>query len=108
MTVEDSNQIDFVAMRPGDPDVLLVIADHLDWSAAEDHARRLQDKIGRYLDFVQSGELWETFPHARGRRVIIRVHAKFPFTDYASKFLDKTAAAVAESGCRLDCVHDSA
>ena len=104
MTVEDFNQVDFVAMNPGAPDVLLVIADHLDWSAAEDHARLLQDKIYRYLDFVESGELWARFPEARGRRVTIQVRAKFPLSEYAARFLASISATVTESGCCLD--HD--
>jgi hypothetical protein len=104
MTVEDFNQVDFVAMNPGAPDVLLVIADHLDWSAAEDHARLLQDKIYRYLDFVESGELWARFPEACGRRVTIQVRAKFPLSDYAARFLASISATVTESGCCLD--HD--
>lgn len=102
MTVEDSDRVDFVAISRDGRDVLLVIADHLDWSAAEEHARLLQSKIYRYLDFVESGELWERFPEVRGRQVTIQVRAKFPATDYASRFLAAISTAARESGCHLD------
>jgi len=67
MTVEQTDSVDFVAMNHGVGDVLLVISDHLDWSDEHAHARLLQGKIYRYLDFVDSGELLEQFPDARCR-----------------------------------------
>lgn len=36
-----------MAMNPGAPDMLLVIADHLDWPATKEHVRLLQIRSSR-------------------------------------------------------------
>jgi hypothetical protein len=44
----------------------LTIFDHLPWDDPK-HLQMLQDKINDYLDFIQSGQLFESRPDARGR-----------------------------------------
>ncbi len=57
MSILDTNKIDLIGTRPSSPVVRLVIADHLDWSDVEEHARLIQAKVNTYLEFVESGQL---------------------------------------------------
>ena len=88
MAVEDTDVVDFVSTHPGGDSVQLTITDHLDWSNGEAHARVLQKKIYRYLDFVESGELYEQYANARAvRTIVICVRAKYPPSAYAKRFI---------------------
>jgi hypothetical protein len=60
VSIVETNKIDFVAARPNSSVVRLVIADHLDWSDFEEHARLIQAKVNTYLEFVESGQLART------------------------------------------------
>lgn len=57
MTIAETNTIDIIATRPDSDVVKLVIADHLEWSDLDTHARLLQEKINTYIEFVESGQL---------------------------------------------------
>jgi hypothetical protein len=56
MTITDANTIDLLATRPGSSEVQLIVSDHLDWADIQDHCRLLQEKLNRYLAFIESGE----------------------------------------------------
>ena len=58
MSILEARIIDFVATRPGNGVVRLVIADHLGWENLEEHSRLLRDKINSYLAFVESGQVF--------------------------------------------------
>lgn len=60
MSIAETNKIDIVATRPDSSVVKLVITDHLGWEDFESHARLLQAKVNRYLEFVESGQLART------------------------------------------------
>ena len=54
-------------------DVILTISDHLDWSDSSSHQLLLQVKMNRYLAFIESGEIEQSYPSAKGRAVVIEV-----------------------------------
>lgn len=80
MSVEDLDRIDFIGTT-ADEKVELSISDHLDWSDEESHSLILQDKIFVYLEFIESGQLIETYPDAEDKEIIISIKLKFPPTE---------------------------
>jgi hypothetical protein len=57
MTIEDARIVDFIGVDPVTGHVVLTITDHLPWDSDE-HVLLLQDKLNRYLAFVESGPRW--------------------------------------------------
>lgn len=98
MAVEESATIDFISVSADETDVELTIADHLDWRDPDGHIATLQEKIYRYLDFVSSGELLQRYPLAQGKRVVIRVVAKFPPSMKGDEFIQFVSGVVRDEG----------
>lgn len=93
MAVDERNIIDFVSTGK-DGTVTLSIADHLAWDDEQEHLYHLQEKLNRYMDFINSGELAEKFPEAADLRPVIRVHFVHPPTPAAKEFLSKVTALI--------------
>lgn len=96
MTVEQSDVVDFIGTERSSGVVVLTIADHLEWNSPHDHLLTLQEKINCYLAFVESGEINDSYPQARGRSARIHVAFKHPLIDVATEFLE-TACTICQS-----------
>ena len=96
MAIDNNSVIDFIGTIEEDNEVILTISDHLDWNLKTDHLLKLQSKINRYLDFVDSGEIYEEYSNSLGRNIVIEVVGKYDlpndndvnvFCDMVSQFL---------------------
>lgn len=67
MSVEDKNKIDAISTNNNNQ-VALTISDHLLWDDNNEHLIILQDKINSYLDFLESGQIDESYPSAIGKK----------------------------------------
>jgi hypothetical protein len=77
MSVEQLDVVDIISTDEKTGHVVLTISDHLDWSDSIQHQTILQAKFNKYLAFVESGELLERYPDAKGRPVALKVALKF-------------------------------
>jgi hypothetical protein len=104
MTVQETNKIDVTAIDKNVSHVLLVIADHLDWAKADEgeHLLLLQKKLNAYLHFIQSGQLVEHYPKAKGLPIIIRIAGKYPLSAEAMRFFDMAKDFVENEGYSLE------
>lgn len=91
MSIDQTDVVDFCSIDPAGREVELTIADHLDWTDEESHLRLLQSKVYRYLDFIDSGEIYARYPKARGLRLVIRVRAQSRPTLTALDLITKLA-----------------
>ena len=73
MTIANTETVDALGMDPGSGMALLVITDDMDWSDPVAHLNLLQEKIGVYIGFLQSGQLETNLPKAAGKPVKIGV-----------------------------------
>lgn len=64
MSVENTQVIDLIGFEESTGKVILTIADHLPWDDSE-HLPLLQKKLISYLAFIESGEIYESYPRAR-------------------------------------------
>jgi len=97
MSVEETSVIDIIGIDQTGQ-VVLTISDHLDWSDTIAHQKVLQEKLNRYLAFVESGEIIESYPDARNRTVAFRVVFKFPPDASGRSFLNKVEAVIESAG----------
>jgi hypothetical protein len=67
MSVDQKDVVDALSRSHDGSEVTLTISDHLDWSQPLEHVFTLQEKINSYLAFIESGQVLETFPDAKGK-----------------------------------------
>ena len=59
-------------------EVVILIADHLSWENEAGHFSLLDKKLGAYLDFIKSGQVYESLPQAAGMPLRIKLVHKHP------------------------------
>lgn len=100
MSVEEPNTVD-IASIDKEGYVVLTISDHLDWGDTIRHQTILQEKINRYLAFVESGEIFESYPDAKNRRVAIKIVFQHYPDDEGERFLERVKQVIEPAGFSL-------
>lgn len=102
MSVEQAQIIDSVGIDNDSQSIVLTISDHLDWSEPEYHTEKLQDKLNAYLDFCESGELYEKYPKAlRSMPIILSIITKFDLSEEGVSFIEAVRPIVEDAGFTL-------
>jgi hypothetical protein len=97
MSVEEINSIDIISVDETGQ-VILTVSDHLEWWDNLKHQEILQAKLNAYLRFVESGEILESYPSAKDRRIAIRVVFKFAPDQEALEFLGRVRHVIEGAG----------
>ena len=63
MSIEGQGSVDAIGIDQ-EGIVVLTISAHLEWD--DGHLFLLQEKINTYLAFLESGEVFETYPDSKG------------------------------------------
>jgi hypothetical protein len=106
MSVDQADKIDFVTIDKASGDLWLIVSDHLPWNENEgEHLVLLQNKLNAYLRFIESGEVFEKVPAAKGRSIVINVVGKFPLSQKAETFFGMARAFIEGVGYRLQFTH---
>lgn len=103
MSIEDKDKIDSMGINKETGVVTLAISDHLDWDNEYEHLIMLQEKINTYLSFLQSGEVYKSYPQAKGKKFDIKIYAKYELSKKAEEFLNYAYGKVVEAGFNLRC-----
>lgn len=99
MTIENPDTIDGVGIDRQTGEVVLLISDHLLWGDDDaSHFSLLENKLGGYVNFVQSGQVLEALPGAEGRPIRIRLVHEHEPTDGAKTVLEAVRQQLAEIG----------
>jgi len=105
MTIENLGVVDRIAWHPKTGEVGLMIIDHLEWTeddrSNKEHMYLLQEKINRYLAFIESGEIYQSYPKARGREPVIIVLALDPMNQEAEAFFEEIKAFLLKAGHKI-------
>ncbi len=101
MSVEQTGVVDIMSVDGRTGHVVLTVSDHLDWSDSPTHQKILQDKLNRYLAFVESGEILASYPEAKDRPVTFKVVFKFSPDDAGRAFLSKVRQVIESAGFTL-------
>jgi hypothetical protein len=98
MTIEQMNVIDMISLNASQGCVVLTVSDHLEWNSVVDHILLLQEKLNRYLAFVESGEILDVYPLALGRLIVIEVVFQYKPCPEAERFLGAVENIIQSSG----------
>ena len=105
MSIEDVNKIDIFTVTSEDishPRAIMVITDHLDWvTDVNEHLFKLQEKINNYIAAVESGDIYNHFPNARGRNIVIKIFFQHSLPVEAVGFLGKVRDVLASINIQL-------
>lgn len=106
MSIEQTNVIDFVSINK-ENEAVLTISDHLELDEKNEHLHLLQEKINAYLRFIESGEIYESYPEAKGKKIIISVYAKYQPHKDGRMFISKMTQKSKEAGYEFRFEHSN-
>lgn len=86
MSLLNTNVVDFISIDTTG-NVVLTVADECGWDERNEHLLALQNKINRYLDFIESGDIYQQYAHVEGRKIIVRLAFKYEPNETAIQFL---------------------
>ncbi len=89
MSIIESNKLDSIGIDRNTNKVMLTISDHLDWKDEEHHLLSLQEKINSYIQFIESGQIYDSYPDSLNRKIVIDIICKYDFPKIGIEFLDK-------------------
>jgi hypothetical protein len=102
MTIEQLDKVDFLAKEEEGNRVVLYISDHLPWDAENEKLLLLQEKINRYLAFLESGEIYENLPDVKhGNFKITAIH-KYRPTSEGYCFLEAAQKIIEDAGFQFE------
>ena len=96
MSVAQSSSIDAIGIDRTSGNVHLTISDHLPWD--HEHLLTLQTKLNSYLAFLESGEVYSSYPKAKSREFVIEVVARYRPDAAALDFLTNAKLLIEGAG----------
>jgi hypothetical protein len=93
MSVENLNVIDIVSIDL-EGNAVLTISDHLEWDVNNEHLLILQKKINIYLGSIENGSLYESYPQAKGRDILINIIAKHTPSEDGKTFIKEAKETI--------------
>ncbi|AXI04729.1 DUF6572 domain-containing protein [Aquirhabdus parva] len=93
MTVDQTEIVDAISINKLSEELVLTILDSLEWGSSK-HLLLLQEKINAYLRFIESGEVFDTYPEAKGRRILFNIVLKYQPDENARNFLEHAKVIV--------------
>ena len=81
----------------------MTISDHMEWEVESNHIIYLLNKLNVYLEYVESGQLFEEYPKAKDVKLRIDLIMKYDPIDYA--FLNHVKSELKKLGYEFDFKH---
>lgn len=101
MTIEQIDKIDLIGINKEQGYVALTISDHLEWDEKNLKLQTLQDKINAYLMYIESGQIYETYPNAKGKQVQIELCCLYEPNEEGVKFLSLITPIIEDAGFKF-------
>ncbi len=98
MTIEQLDKVDGLGIDGQRNETVLLISDHLSWQDQSVHFAVLEGKLSAYLNFIRSGQLYESLPSAKGLPVRIKLMHQHSPNAAAELALDATGKKLAALG----------
>jgi hypothetical protein len=106
MSVVDRNVIDFG--HEDDDKVTICISDHIPWNSEilRAHLEILQDKVNDYLDYIESGQIYDDFG-GKGKIANIKVIFCHKPSNEAIYYIEKIKEIVVENNNSFEWIYRS-
>ena len=100
MAIDEPGVVDAIGTLLDKGEVILTISDHLEWDDPA-HLPALQAKLNRYLAFMESGEVFESYPTAKGKRLRIDIVCQYDPSSHGETFLTNARETITNAGFSL-------
>ena len=101
MSIFEPNMVDQI-LTDSDGVVLMVIADATSWVEGDvRHLQALADKVNCYLGVVDSGEIFEIYPHSQGRQICISIYFIDDPTSACREVLNQSEEVASTYGVKI-------
>ena len=102
MGLEQAQSIDAIGCEVATGEIVLTIFDSWEWRPNElEHLHALQEKMNAYFTFVESEQIFEVYPAAKGRKIRINVITRFPLSKAGIALLRKADEVASELEIRV-------
>lgn len=101
MGLEKADVVDAIGVDKDSGTVILTVVDSWDWADERGHLLALQEKLNAYFEFIERGQIWDSYPQAQGRAVVIDVVARYPMPPPTTDFWLKASEAASQLDVRL-------
>jgi len=92
MSLDNFEVVDAIGTEIGTDTVVLSIMDSWDWSDQREHLAALQAKLNSYFGFVESGQIYDTYPQAARKSLRIDIVGRYSMPEAGLRFLEKASA----------------
>jgi hypothetical protein len=96
MSIENSEIIDFISIDNTSDECVLTISDHLEWGIENNHLLLLQEKLNKYLAFIESGEIFDSYPKSKDRKIRIDLVSKYKLDN--PELIDRIKSEILNAG----------
>jgi hypothetical protein len=90
--IEHPDVLDLLTESSKDGVVRLIIVGPETWTGSDEEQRLLERKIRAYLDYVESGALYESYPDALLWRKMFQIDTRSPVPKATQRTIDRLAA----------------
>lgn len=101
MGLQDANKVDAIGIEKETGKIILTIFDSLDWKSPANHLLALQAKLNAYFNFVEEGQLGETYPASSGRDVVINIITSQALHPLGAELLDRASVASSDLNIQI-------
>lgn len=103
MSIEKTSEVDAIGIDKQTGNVSLTIRDNKDWDNIDEHLELLQEKLNKYLSFIESDEIYEAYPKAVGRKIDILIYSKYELPSEGIDFITKAEQVIKNARFGLYC-----
>lgn len=98
----DTKIIDVLALDEKAHKINLLIMDDLLWHDSKEHIDQMQEKILKYINYVEKGEFTSSYPSYEGYEFVIRIIFSYPPAEDVLLYIQEAQAVLADVGFCLD------
>lgn len=95
------NEIDLVGLDEEKQKVYLILIDNLTWNDEDKHLECLQEKLLKYVSFIETGEYGKKYPKVENLYVEIKVIFEHELHEVGSRFISQAKLILKETGYNL-------
>jgi hypothetical protein len=99
--IDSPQTIDAISLDRPEKTVTMTIFDAWDWLDEDRHLLAMQTKVNSYFDFIQSGQIFESYPKAVGKQLLIDVVTQYPIPAKAVELLRRADALATKLNARV-------
>ncbi len=96
MSLKEANKVDAMGLESATGHAVLTIADSWNWTDEHGHLLALQEKLNAYFQFIESGQVWDSYPAGKDKQLRINVVFRFAPPAVATEFLARAADVASE------------